>query len=128
MFLNNELNPSFKTNLEKLSFEFAIEVRQICKELQANRDFNTASQLERASSSIGANICESSYGASRKDFINKLRIASKEASECVFWMSLLKQSGYDKITNESLIHLQHIQMMLNKSIATAVKNSNENTG
>jgi four helix bundle protein len=128
MFLNNELNPTFKTNLEKLSFEFAIEIRKICKELQINRDFNTSSQLERASSSISANICESSYAASRKDFINKLRIASKEASECVFWMSLLKQSGCDKITNESLIQLQHIQMMLNKSIATAVKNSHNNPG
>jgi len=109
---------NYPSNLQLKSVRFAKSYKLIA----------TSTQLERASSSIGANICESSYGASRKDFINKLRIASKEASECVFWMSLLKQSGYDKITNESLIHLQHIQMMLNKSIATAVKNSNENTG
>ena len=125
MYLNNQLEPVFKSDLEKVSFEFALNMRNICKELQTLKDFNTSSQLERASSSVGANICESTFGASRKDFINKLRIASKEASECAYWMSLLKQSGSDKITPEILRQLQRIQMMLNKSIATAVRNSNE---
>ena len=77
MFLDNELHPTFKTNLEKLSFEFAIEIRQICKELQANRDFNTASQLERASSSIGANICESSYGRAGKTLLINYELHQK---------------------------------------------------
>jgi hypothetical protein len=40
-------------------------------------------------------------------------------------MSLLKQSGSDKITLEILRQLQRIQMMLNKSIATAVRNNPE---
>lgn len=46
----------------------------------------------RGGTSIGANVEEAIGGASRKDFINKLVIAYKEAREAMYWIRLLKES------------------------------------
>ncbi len=49
-------------------------------------------QLLRSGTSIGANVSESQEAASKKDFINKLSIALKEARESEYWLRLLKES------------------------------------
>ena len=49
-------------------------------------------QLLRSGTSVGANIEEGIGGASRKDFINKLQIAYKEARETKYWLRLLHGS------------------------------------
>lgn len=51
-------------------------------------------QLLRAGSSIGANIEEANAGQSKKDFIAKMAIASKEARETHYWLRLLRDSNY----------------------------------
>ncbi len=51
-------------------------------------------QLLRCGTSIGANIAESLYAESDADFIHKLKIAQKEASETRFWLRLLFRKGY----------------------------------
>ena len=50
----------------------------------------------RAGTSIGANVSEAQAAQSRKDFISKMPIASKEARETLYWIRLLKKSGYLK--------------------------------
>lgn len=50
-------------------------------------------QLMRSGTSIGANVAESQEAASKKDFINKLSIALKEARETEYWLKLLKESS-----------------------------------
>ena len=40
--------------------------------------------------SIGANVEEALAGQSRKDFVSKMSIASKEAREIVYWLRLLE--------------------------------------
>ena len=40
---------------------------------------------------IGANVEEAIGGSSRKDFINKMQIAYKEARETKYWLRLLKE-------------------------------------
>ncbi|MBR3114995.1 MAG: four helix bundle protein [Bacteroidaceae bacterium] len=60
-------------------------------------------QLLRSGTSIGANISEAAYAQSRADFINKMQIALKEASETCFWIALLYNSDIiDQKTYESL--------------------------
>jgi len=51
-------------------------------------------QLIRSSTSIGANISEATFGASKKDFINKITIALKEARETRYWLEILTASEY----------------------------------
>ncbi len=48
----------------------------------------------RSGTSIGANVTESLYGSSRKDFLAKLQIAQKEAAEMLYWLELLYSCDY----------------------------------
>ena len=63
-----------------------------------------AKQLLRSGTSIGANAHEAVYGTSKQDFIAKLHIALKEASETEYWLILLTRTEYlTKIQSESLL-------------------------
>jgi four helix bundle protein len=46
----------------------------------------------RSGTSIGANIEEALAAQSRRDFLSKMSIASKEARETRYWLVLLQQS------------------------------------
>ena len=48
----------------------------------------------RAGTSIGANIVEAQQAQSRADFISKLSIALKEASETDYWLRLLNATDF----------------------------------
>jgi four helix bundle protein len=48
------------------------------------------SQILSSGTSIGANVEEAIGGSSRKDFINKLQIAYREARETSYWLRLLR--------------------------------------
>jgi len=47
----------------------------------------------RSGTSIGANIHEGNYAASKADFINKFQIALKECYETEYWLDVFCQSG-----------------------------------
>ena len=63
----------------------------LCEE---KKEFVLSKQLLRCGTSIGANIAESQYGSSRKDFLNKLYIALKECAETLYWLELLASCNY----------------------------------
>ena len=50
--------------------------------------------MGRSGTSIGANIHEAQYAQGKKDFISKLEIALKEASETGYWLELLHRTNY----------------------------------
>jgi four helix bundle protein len=52
-------------------------------------------QLIRSSSSIGANLWEADAALTKKDFINKLVIARKEAKESHYWLRLFSMTLWD---------------------------------
>ena len=61
--------------------------------LRDNRgEYVISKQLYRSGTSIGANIAESIYAQSDADYISKLSIALKEASETEYWLDLLYES------------------------------------
>ena len=51
-------------------------------------------QILRSGTSIGANAHEGFYAQSRADFINKLGISLKEASETSYWLNILYKTEY----------------------------------
>ena len=55
-------------------------------------EFIMSKQLLCAVTSIGANVEEAIAAQSRKDFISKMSIASKEAREANYWLRLLRDS------------------------------------
>ena len=70
-------------------------------------EFILSKQLIRSGTSIGANLEEALAGQSRKDFISKMAISSKEARETNYWLRLLRDSqlcddiDYTILINES---------------------------
>jgi four helix bundle protein len=74
------------------SYAFALEVIRLSRELVAAREYVLSRQMLRAGTSIGANVEEALAAQSRRDFIAKMSIASKEARECHYWLRLLRDS------------------------------------
>lgn len=79
--------------VQRKSFEFALGVIGLYKQLQAQREFVISKQLLRSGTSIGANVEEATAAQSRRDFLSKMAIASKEARETKYWLRLLKESN-----------------------------------
>ena len=88
------------------SFEFAIRVVNLHKHLcDSKKEYILSKQLLRSGTSIGANINEAQAAQSKKDFIAKMSIASKEARESKYWIELLIKTDYldkDKYTQSLL--------------------------
>ena len=83
----------------ELSKKFAIRIIKLYVFLKEEKhEFVMSKQIYRCGTSIGANIAESTYAQSTPDYISKLSISLKEASETQYWLDLLQESNY--ITTE----------------------------
>ena len=71
--------------VEDKSYKFSTQIISLVKILRAHKEFVFADQLLKSATSIGANISEAGAGQSKKDFISKMAIASKEARETRYW-------------------------------------------
>ena len=79
----------------RLSKSFALRIIKLYSYLcDEKKEFIISKQLYRSGTSIGANIAESIYAQSDADYINKLKISLKEASETKYWLELLYESNY----------------------------------
>ena len=78
----------------KKSFEFAIKIVNLYKNLTNKKEFVISKQLLRSGTSIGANVAEATAAYSKRDFTSKMSIASKEARETKYWLDLLKATNY----------------------------------
>ncbi len=63
------------------TFDFALSIIDLFIQLKKENEFIISKQIIRSGTSIGANVEEAIAAQSKKDFINKLSIASKEARE-----------------------------------------------
>jgi four helix bundle protein len=76
------------------SYAFALRVIETAKQMRAsNCDYVLTRQFVRAGTSIGANVEEAGAAQTKKDFITKMAVASKEARETRYWLRLLTDSG-----------------------------------
>ena len=82
------------SKLRDLSMAFSVQIIHLVQELKARHESVISNQIGRSGSSIGANIYEANYAQGLKDFISKLEIALKEASETGYWLELLNKTGY----------------------------------
>ena len=74
------------------TIDFSLLVVKYCEILDMNRKFVISKQLLRAATSIGANVFEAQNAESRADFIHKMKIAAKEASETQYWLIICERS------------------------------------
>src|SRR5215212_6480036 len=78
--------------IRKKSFTFALLTVKLYTQLRDQREYVLSKQLLRSGTSIGANVVEAYAGQSRRDFLSKMAIASKEARETQYWLRLLQES------------------------------------
>ena len=107
------------------TYKFAIRIINLFKYLCYEKNEQVLSkQILRCGTSIGANIEEAVCAISKKDFLNKVYIAHKEARETSYWIRLLKDTNYlDKKSSDSLlIDCEEIIKITGKIISTARKN------
>ena len=78
---------------------FAVRIIRMYQHLcDEKREYVLSKQVLRSGTSIGANVKEAIRGQSRADFIAKMNIALKEASETEYWLELLHETDY--LSNE----------------------------
>jgi len=116
--------------VKEKSFSFAVRIIKLAKWLRKNNHFELSQQIIRSGTSIGANVEEALAGQSRKDFIAKMAIASKEARETNYWLRLFVQSGVlsDKMSDSMISESDEIVKLLTSIVKTSqstkiIKNS-----
>jgi putative PIN family toxin of toxin-antitoxin system len=118
-----------KANLvREKCFAFAIEIIKLYKKLEQQREYVISKQVLRSGTSIGALVEESTAAESRRDFLHKLNIASKEARETHYWLRLLQQSdlvkNLDLTTN--LQDAEELMRMLTAIVKTTASTPDKN--
>jgi len=80
-------------------------------------------QLLKSGTSIGANVEEAMGGSSRKDFIQKLKIAYREARETMYWLKLLKHSNLleSKLADSIMVDCSEIIRILTSILKSSQK-------
>jgi four helix bundle protein len=107
------------------SIEFAISLISLYKEMLRNQEYIISKQLIRAGTSIGANVQEATSAQSRRDFINKMSIAAKEAKETRYWLIVLSEGKLINFDYSKLLgDIDEIIKILSKIIITAKNNLN----
>jgi four helix bundle protein len=108
-------------DLKERTFKFAQRVMDIAEMLPNKPQCEILRrQLTKAGTSIGANIEEADGTITRKDFVNKMAIARKEAKETRYWLRLiqeryLKQENVLPDINECYELISILSCIINKS-------------
>ena len=110
--------------LEK-SMDLAIRIVKLYKFLREEKqEFVISKQLLRSGTSIGANVREAVYGQSKGDFVSKMSISLKEASETEYWLELLYKTDY--LTKEEYKSISDDCGETAKLLTAIVKSSRNN--
>ncbi len=88
--------------IKEKSFEFALMSIELYKKLIQRKEYVLSKQFIRSATSIGANVEEAGAGQSKRDFIAKMSIASKEAREANYWIRLMKESNLVEVDLEKI--------------------------
>jgi len=105
-------------DLERRTKSFSLAVIKFTAGLPRTREADVLGrQLLRAGTSIGANYREANRGVSRADFANKIGTVQKEASETLYWIELLMDSGIGAAGPTKQLHKESFELL---SIFTAI--------
>jgi four helix bundle protein len=106
------------------SFDFALQVIALYKQMVAQNEYVLSKQLLRSGTSIGANVEEATAAISKKDFAHKMSISSKEARETKYWLRLIKHSQIVKVDVGDLINqIEELIRILTAIVKTSQRSS-----
>lgn len=116
-----------KMELEKRLIELALEIHNICKYLDKSYlSYHLTKQIIRSSTSAALNYGEAQVAESRKDFIHKIGIVSKELKETSINLVMLKnvaKKQYQSRINTCKEKCEHLVAIFQKTRTTALKNN-----
>ena len=110
--------------VEDKSSKFPLHIISLVNILRNQKEFIFTYQILKSATSIQANISEAGAGQSKKDFIAKMGIASKEAHETRYWSQLLKESKL--VGFELTKHRNEVEELI-KRLTKIVKTGQLNT-
>jgi four helix bundle protein len=93
-----------KAELEIRTKGFALQVIRFVVGLPKTKVSDVLGyQLLKAGTSVGANYREANRAESRADFIHKIGIVEKEASESQYWLELFEEVGHGNMTERRVL-------------------------
>ncbi|HET6993575.1 MAG TPA: four helix bundle protein [Chitinophagaceae bacterium] len=109
-----------ENKIQELSFDLSIQIINLYKSLVEKKEYILSKQLLKSGTSIGANVEEAIAAQTRKDFITKMSIASKEARETRYWLRLLDKSKLVDIDYSAYLNsIEQIINILTKIVKTS---------
>ena len=114
-----------ESRLRTQSLDFAVSMINLVQELKAKHETIISNQIGRSGTSVGANIREAKYAHGTADFISKLQIALKEASETGYWLELLLKTDY--ISEEQYSFLESKCKSLRAMLVSSINTAKEHT-
>jgi four helix bundle protein len=100
------------------TIQFSLTIIKYCEVLEQNRKYVIAKQLLRSGTSIGANVFEAQNAESKADFIHKMKIAAKEASETLYWLTLCEKSENYHFEHKLKADMEEVIKILSRIIST----------
>ena len=101
------------------TIDFSLEIINYCEALEQDRKYVIARQLLRSATSIGANVFEAQNAESKADFIHKMKVAAKEASETLYWLILCERGERYRFEKKFRNDLDEIIKILSKIISSS---------
>ena len=96
-------------DIEKRTFDFSVRVIKMVLQLPSNvAAWKIGGQVIDSATSINSNIVQARGGVSKKDFVNHMRIALKEAKETKRWLDMIVAVG--------LTVKQKIELLIKESL------------
>ncbi|MCD6130173.1 MAG: four helix bundle protein [Deltaproteobacteria bacterium] len=111
-----------KKNLQGRTFNFAVEIIKLLKEVKYSKENDVIKyQLAKSATSVGVNYDEAQGAYSKEDFKYKIGICFREAKESNYWLRIMKATGIlngaslDYLVKESE-EIKNIFASINKKI------------
>lgn len=109
--------------IQQRSFAFALQIVELYKQLRELKEFVLSKQLLRSATSIAANVEEAGAAQSKRDFISKMSIASKEARETRYWLRIYQESKLVNLNFDVyLSEIDQLILILTKIVKTSARN------
>ena len=105
------------------SFDFAVRIVRLYQYLNDKHEFVMSKQVLRSGTSIGANVSEALEAQSKRDYISKMSIALKEASETIYWLKLLAATDY--LTEQQYQSIYNDALEIKKILTAIIKTAKQ---
>ncbi|MES2438903.1 MAG: four helix bundle protein [Verrucomicrobiota bacterium] len=110
--------------MEERTFQFALCIRRCIAGTKWTREqWTDIDQVLRSSGSVAANYIEANNAVSKPDFLFRVRVSKKEASECRLWLRLLGETSQEETLKQTLRTLYKESDELARILATILRKS-----